>query len=435
MNRIFKNSLSQYRVIPRTVRLNVPQTVTITAINRAKAFCDDTDYIVTFVPTEIYDTTRVTGSWDFETATVRPVGGVLTVTHTYTDEQEWVLSVNTQAGIEKKAAPLEFRIFSLADDLYERTPYRGDFHAHSNCSDGREDPAIVAANYRKEGFDVLCLTDHSNYHASVQMLDAYRDVPVGIALFRGEEVHPRNPIHIVSFGADRSITDQFRADEANIHARLCDEAAQLTLPHGVNALELAYRRWTYERIREAGGVCIVPHPFWIHSPGVYNMNTAMLDYVFAQGIFDAFELTGGQSVHENNLQIDFYQDQRARGRHIPVVGSSDSHGTDPAVYFCMSKTILFAKDPSYEAVREAILNDYSVAVEEEYGEQVRVHGTYRMARYTRFLLSYFFPAHDEMCVEQGRLMREYALGDATAAEALRAMDGRIEAQTQYILRG
>jgi len=435
MNRISKRSVSKYRVIPRTVRIGVPQTVAVIPLGEGKKFRDDTDYIVQFVPMEIYDNTRVTGGWDFPKEIFRARDGVLSITHTYEDEQEWVLSVTTQADIDKGTKPHEFHIYSLEDDLYGRNPYRGDFHAHSYGSDGTEAPAIVAANYRKEGYDILSLTDHHNWDASREMIDAYEGVPTGIRLFLGEEVHPRQPIHIVSFGADRSITAQYRADEENIHAQLCAEAEKLDTPHGVNALEFVYRRWVCDRIREAGGMCIVPHPFWIHRPGVYNMNTKMLDYVFEQGIFDAFELTGGQTVHENNIQISFYHDQRAKGRHIPIVGSSDSHGTDPAVYFYMSKTVLFAKDTSFESVRDAILNDYSVAVEEEYGEQIRVHGTYRMMRYTRFLLDYYFPAHDELCVEQGRLMREHALGDPTAAEALRAMEGRVEQWMQRELRG
>ena len=73
------------------------------------------------------------------------------------------------------------------------------------------------------------------------------------------------------------------------------------------------------------------------------MRSKMLDYVFETGLYDAFELIGGQTVHENNLQVAYYMEQLQKGRHIPVVGSSDSHGTDPARYFGQSKTVVFAK--------------------------------------------------------------------------------------------
>jgi hypothetical protein len=58
-----------------------------------------------------------------------------------------------------------------------------------------------------------------------------------------------------------------------------------------------------------------------------------------------------------------------------------------------------------------------------------------MVKYTRFLVDYYFPGHDELCVEEGVLMREYAMGDNTAGDALRAMDGRVDRYMNTTLRG
>ena len=74
-------------------------------------------------------------------------------------------------------------------------------------------------------------------------------------------------------------------------------------------------------------------------------------------------------------------------------------------------------------------------MEQEYGEEIRIHGHYRMVKYARFLIDYYFPGHDELCVEEGILMREYALGSAAAGKALRAMDGRVDAYMHRTLRG
>jgi predicted metal-dependent phosphoesterase TrpH len=281
----------------------------------------------------------------------------------------------------------------------------------------------------------MALTDHSNWHTSKGLLETYADVPTGIKLFLGEEVHLGTIIHIVSFNANRSITDLYRANTDEIRAQLKEESTKLETPWGVDPYEYAYRKWICEQIRAAGGMCIVPHPYWVHKPHIFNMNSRMLGYVFETGIYDAFELTGGQKVEENNYQINFYHDMRAKGFDIPICGSSDSHGTDQSVYFGISKTVLFAKDTSYEGIREAILGHYSVAVEEEYGEQIRIHGHYRMVKYARFLIDYYFPGHDELCVEQGILMREYALGETSAADALRTLDGSVERYMQKTLRG
>lgn len=435
MNRNKNRSVSKYRVIPRLVRSGVPTPVSIIPLGPSMAFRDDQEYIVRFIPKEIYHDTFIDRPAQFDEVRVYPQNGIITVTYAFYEEQEWVLSVITPEADAQKAAPKEFHLYSLFDDLYERNPYRGDLHVHSTGSDGSEDPAIVAANYRKEGFDFMALTDHSNWHTSKGLLETYANVPTGIKLFLGEEVHLGTIIHIVSFNANRSITDLYRANTDEIRAQLKEESTKLETPWGVDPYEYAYRKWICEQIRAAGGMCIVPHPYWVHKPHIFNMNSRMLGYVFETGIYDAFELTGGQKVEENNYQINFYHDMRAKGFDIPICGSSDSHGTDQSVYFGISKTVLFAKDTSYEGIREAILGHYSVAVEEEYGEQIRIHGHYRMVKYARFLIDYYFPGHDELCVEQGILMREYALGDTSAADALRTLDGSVERYMQKTLRG
>ena len=435
MNFKKEKSVSDYRVLPRTVLCDTPARVSIIPCGKSKRFDDQTDYTVSLVPMSFYSDSYVDGSMKPETLTVRPVDGTLTVPCRLADEQEWVLSVDWEENRKRGRQPLEFHIYALREDLYRRNPYRGDLHSHSTGSDGREGPAVVAANYRREGFDFLALTDHSNWHSSEQMLQAYGDLPLGIRLFHGEEVHLGTIIHIVNFGSRYSITDHYRSNQEQCQAEMRELADRHPTPQGVNRQEYAMRLWIVEQIRRAGGMAIVPHPYWIHKPGIFNMNTRMLDYVFEQGAFDAFELTGGQTVHENNLQLAFYQEQRAMGRKIPIVGSSDSHGTDPASYFNMSKTVLFAPDCSFDSVCAAVRDGYSVAVEEPYGEEARVHGPYRLVAYTRFLLNYYFPIHDELCVEEGRLMREFACGSEGAGQQLRECAGRVAARAARILRG
>jgi hypothetical protein len=41
-----------------------------------------------------------------------------------------------------------------------------------------------------------------------------------------------------------------------------------------------------------------------------------------------------------------------------------------------------------------------------------------------FLLSEYFPLHDDLCYEEGRLMKDYVCGSAGAKEALAAISGR-----------
>ena len=435
MNTNAKRSLSNYRTVPTLVRIGVPEAVTVYPIGKSKAFDPEKEYKVSFVPAERFAHTNAGCPHSPDSVTVRPNrDGSISFTYTYECEQEWTVLITEADGDGKK--PLDFHVYSLEDDLYSRNPYRGDLHSHSNSSDGRDDPLIVAANYRKEGFDFFSLTDHHKWEPSRDMIEDYSGVKLGIKLFPGEEIHvPTGWIHIVNFGGEYSINTLYEKNKEKIDAQMREEAEKLDTPPYVNPLEYAYRRWICEQVRRAGGLSITAHPYWYWKTYYsYNMCDKMLEYVFESGIYDAFELVGGQSVHENNVQISFYQEMRANGLKIPIVGSSDSHGTDPASYFGIGKTVVFAKDKEKDSICEAIKNLYSVAIETAPGEQERVYGSYRLVKYTRFLLDYYFPSHDELCVEEGRLMREYALGSESAGDALNLLANRTEENMNYLLR-
>ena len=189
MNRNANRSVSKYRVTPRLVRAGVPTAVTVTPLGPSLRFDDQTEYTVRFIPKEIYNDTFIDRPAQFDSVKVYPQNGCLRVTYTFYEEQEWVLSVLSAAEEEKKAKPREFHVYSLFDDLYERNPYRGDLHVHSTGSDGSEEAFVVAANYRKEGFDFMAMTDHSNWYPSDNIQKTYADVPLGLKLFHGEEVH------------------------------------------------------------------------------------------------------------------------------------------------------------------------------------------------------------------------------------------------------
>ena len=124
----------------------------------------------------------------------------------------------------------------------------------------------------------------------------------------------------------------------------------------------------------------------------------------------------------------------AKGKKIPIVGSSDSHGTDPANYFGYGKTVVFAESLELSSICDAIRDGYSVAVEQNRGEEERVYGPYRLVRYAHVLLDQYFPSHDELCVEEGILMREYAMGDESVKERLASLAPRADAHMRKILR-
>ncbi len=392
----------------------------------------EAEYRIYFLPME-HNVAPESEASLYESVTVRPLeDGSLEFRHCFQEEQEYKLIVMDAMEDGREPDYSDFMcsprlsIYVLHADLYGMRAYRGDFHAHSYYSDGREDSRIVAANYRKRGFDFMALTDHHRMYPSQMLAEFYRDVPTDLAIFIGEEVHVPFPsyIHAVNFGGSYSVNEYYED-----HMEECDgEVARIEegiqAPEGVSARDLARRIWVAEQIRRSGGMPILVHPHWISN--AYNMPDAVTDYLFAHRIYDAFELLGGIGIHENNVQTAFYQDQRARGREMPIVGSSDSHGTEPESHFTWTSSIVLAKGNSLEDLTEAVKNLCSVAVESYPGEAHRVYGRYRLVKYARYLLENYFPRHDELCFEQGRLMKDFVCDEEGALETLKAIQGRTD---------
>ena len=73
-----------------------------------------------------------------------------------------------------------------------------------------------------------------------------------------------------------------------------------------------------------------------------------------------------------------------------------------------------------KALIQSIKDFYSVAVD-TISKEFRLVGEKRFVRYGCFLLNEYFPLHDELCFEEGRLMRQYATGTAKEKEEAKEM--------------
>jgi hypothetical protein len=284
---------------------------------------------------------------------------------------------------------------------------------------------VLAANYRKAGFDFMAVTDHGQWLPSDEAISAWAGLPIDIRLFHGEEVHtPGNHIHIVNFGGGISVND-LSADEARYTREVGEILRSLpALPEGVDAFEYAACLWSAAKIREGGGMGIFCHPHWIAD--VYHVPDAMSWHILRTMPLDAFELLGGQTVPENNMQLAMYTEARAQGLSIPIVASSDSHGTVNADWFNWVSTVVFAGSCTLPDIIDAVKNGYSAALEHYPNEHPRAHGAYRMAGYAMFLLREYLPLHDELCFEEGRAMKDYLCGDADAIGMLELTHGRTQ---------
>ena len=449
--------LRNYDLFPRVVIEGEPVTITIRPLGQQAAFDPEIEYRILVLPRNDRDYQSVT-----ETRTPRvtelfkkpDADGCIRVPFTFWGEQAWFFRVFLPG--EKKHF-LRLALYCLHEDMRGRYPFLGDLHVHSSCSDGKEAPEIVAANLRKIGYDFTVISDHRRYYGSLDAIRAYEGVKHDMEIVPGEEVHmpigvPNIFVHSVNFGGVRSVnglvdsniayTERgndpkwFALDGKNYPAPITEEeytrqvleiaAAQKDRPAEVDPFTHAALLWAYDRIREAGGVAILAHPLGLDR-SEWSAPEALTRHLLRTHPFDALELFGGADNAEmDGQQQARYAEIRAEGIDFPVVGSSDSHGaTDCNPYRCLGQTILFARKNERRALMDAVLGKYTVAIENN-SKEFRLAGSFRFVQYGRFLLDGWFPMHAELCFEEGRLMKEYVLGDPDAKAQLEALSGRCE---------
>ena len=345
-------------------------------------------------------------------------------------EGEYVIYLESQKEDGSFAQEQVLCVYALKEDLYKLMPYKGDFHMHSNCSDGKETPEYVAATCRKNGFDFMALTDHRQYAPSLTAKQAMADYGCDMLVCPGEEVHlPDNPVHIVHFGGKYSINDLAYNDEAKYRAEVAEYTKKIPESYDeATRFQVAASEWTFDRIREAGGIAMFCHPFWrpwYHNYIGEDVNELLLEH----NKFDVLEVVGGFYRHQtecNMLSISRWQEERAKGKKIPVAGISDCHGCDGdlAGWFY---TIVFADKLDFDSIAEAIRDERSVAVHWIPEEHPVVVGPFRLTKFVYFLIREFYPDHDALCNAEGEIMRRdiAGYGEPDAAAQIRSRSGAV----------
>lgn len=415
-----------YRIIPSVVMTEKETEVKILPSERAFIFFDGAEYDLRIICADDDEINYFTPS-AFNILHLTANEGVLKFTYTFDHEQEYLLILEKDA---KKVA--EFFIYALKEDLYNLSPLRGDFHGHSYRSDGKRDPAALLGHYREMGYDFMSLTDHNRYYPGLEMDEAYEGIKLGITHISGEEVHfPGCMIHTVHIGGKQSVAALYCKDEAACRAEADEYIGKV--PESVpKKYRERYSRlmWITDRIHEAGGLAIFPHPYW--KPGasrVFNVQEEFARIILKSGMYDAYELVGGMGQIGVNFSINLRTELLSEGVKFPVVGSSDVHGITGSPTFPHYFTVCFAKNNTSDAILEALKNGLTVAVEatgDEYARHYRCYGELRLVYYTQFLLTNYFPNLQRICAGEGIAMRNYLMGLSPAS----LIESQIE-QTQY----
>lgn len=416
-----KTELHDYDIYPKVVLEGKETRVTIRSLGRHADFNEGETYRIRIYPMNQSNEDFSREKWLLN---VTAEAKELSFIYRFEEEQEYNLVI---CGSEENCKA-ELRLYCLKKDLFSLIPLMGDLHVHSFRSDGKEAPEIVAANYRKAGFDFMTVSDHEVKYPSHEAIDSYKDVKMNLLIVPGEEVHtPKNKVHVVNFGADISVNDLYRQHREQYDREVEEIRQELRDMDDENQFQYAASVWAFNKIKENNGLAIFPHPHWI-TDRCYHVPLKLVQDFFKNRVFDAFELIGGQTLHENGMQINLYHELCMEGYSCPIVGSSDSHGTVNSEWFQIGKTVVLAKENSRDAIIDAI-KDYRAAALEQYAwsngeERPRVYGPFRIASYVEFLLNEYFPLHDELCREEGRAMKDYVNGVEGAREELEYLGER-----------
>lgn len=189
--------------------------------------------------------------------------------------------------------------------------YRANLHTHTTKSDGKMTLEQIAGQYREAGYDILAITDHE------KTSDVASLCTPDYLLISGMETHPAwkdgMAYHIVC----------------------------LNVPVGFDLSKEATPQDRIRRVREAGGVTLIAHPYWCG---------------MALNQIDDMQGTSGMEIYNNSCgeytNTSVYWDMALNaGRHIPsVVAVDDEHGKAS----CSGWTMIKATELTTEAVLDAL---------------------------------------------------------------------------------
>lgn len=416
-----------YDIYPKIIPVGENSRITIAPLDRHCFFQEDETYLVTVIPMN-----HITADNDSKDYPVYPVASKenkLQFSVVCEEEQPFTITVQKQDEVL-----CTLQIYGVGKDLYGLVPFRGNMHTHTFRSDGVESPELVAANYRKAGFDFLAITDHDVYPPSLEAIRAFEKLDLDFKLYPGEEVHtPHNKLHILNFAGNNSVNQFFRDHPQAYEKEVQEIKQELGLSDSHPDFEYAASVWAFRKIHEYEGMAILAHPNWIID-GAYNIPPRQYLQFLKEKPFDALELiNGGNTPYENAQQLAFWHDACCRGCQVPVVGNDDSHGTVNGEWFNIGMTYVLARANTKEALMESMKKGLCIAVERYHNETPHYYGSARLINLFSFLDKAYFPLHDEICALEGFFMTAFLQNNPVGEQGLALLKGQtINLQKKYL---
>ncbi|WP_138797311.1 PHP domain-containing protein [Halostella sp. PRR32] len=186
-----------------------------------------------------------------------------------------------------------------------------ELHCHSSLSyDGRDPVELLLQQAEAVGLDALAVTDHDEIDASLAAAEKAEEY--GLVGIPGMEVSSAAG-HVLALGVEERVPAGLTYDE------------------------------TLNRIRDLGGIAVVPHPFQESRHGVLaKVSKDALARADAIEVYNSRLLTG-----RANRQAERF----AKGRGLPMTAGSDAHISEMVG---QAVTRIGAEERSLDAVLDAV---------------------------------------------------------------------------------
>ena len=334
--------------------------------------------------------------------------GALRVPAAFRAQGEYTLEVRRK---DSEDLLISEQFYAVSRELAALRPFKGDIHMHTTGSDGKNTTQEMMVRARELGMDFVAITDHDNFAPSRQAVQEAATLGLGLLVLTGEEVTIRGiGGHVLSLNATAAVGGKRRwtPETENEYAEIAARLAGRELIGPLTAESYSTAVWTATKIREAGGLALMAHPFWEGSKGKYYPPRCVYQQLLRDGLLDGIELLGGSPTAEGNLlAVANYGDERGGGQRLAITGSSDAHSTAEVG---RKFTIAFAERLTDKDIIGAITGRKTVACDTMLGPEIAVFGPFELVEYAFFLLRVFYPMRTSLAGHSERFWQASAKG-------------------------
>ena len=240
--------------------------------------------------------------------------------------------------------------------------YKGDFHVHTSYSDGRVNPAGRVLEAWLDGLDILALTDHYEGHSGMKRFFKVA-APYGEhmkyqgAKEAGKVMTDCNAIH------EEAASQLRRSGYPMLLIKGCEMAREPKEYGHFNCLFLKDINTVYnpdikeafKNVKKQGGIVIHNHPSYRR--GTTDKSKSH-EELYNEGLIDGIEIANG---------VNFYplMVRRCIDEKLTMFGNTDEHLLTSYRFGSLgcyrTMTLVFAKDLTEKAVKDAILKHRTLA--------------------------------------------------------------------------